>query len=199
MAVNSKKRRTALSKAAMGADKLEELRGDEYLGAGDETVETPDESLKHPWGKQLKLPSGMYCTRPNAAVVMPLHQVMTGGIEGSGEGKIVIPEKVQRTACWFMICYPGDVSDPQEVRGQDLILNSSDQGFSQDEEIVLGPGDMIAASDFDIWPVDVDKKRWRIVPGANVVLVVKRGSLQYQEMMGLYAPHTTEKDSDVDM
>lgn len=172
----------------MGQDKLEEYRErrDESLAAGDEP-RAPPPHPDHPWLEQITMRPGMYCPQQD--------RVGARSLTLTGIGKIKLPEKSAKSAGWFIIAFPGNPDDIDEAMTQDMVIKIEDQ--SGEREFILGPGDIVAASDFNCWPVDVTLSRWRLVAGADVIMVIKRGSKLYEEMIRNYRPFMNETDPDL--
>ncbi len=163
------------------------------LGPGDAPEEIAP--YDHPWLKHIQLPEGLITPQQDTVAARPLALVR--------KGRIILPETKKKSAGWFIIGFPGNQEDLDATLSQELVIKTADSAGNE-RELVLGPGDLVAASDFQCWPVDiVDTEgisvfdRWRRVVAADVVMHIKQGTELYKAFMEQYQAFRTEQDPDI--
>lgn len=167
---------------------------DGKLGKGDSKLSAYESD--HIWAKQITLPSGMFSPQKEKVLARALKLVTTGIIQ--------LPDKAHRAAGWFIIGFPGNVQDVDQRYSQEMVIEGSPQTdrSSSPLEILVQPGDIVAASDFQCWPVDLYdaagmQDRWRLIPAMDVIVVIKPNTPAYNEIIRKYAPFTNETDRDI--
>lgn len=168
----------------------------EQFGLGD--TKPPPLEFAHVWAKEITLPSGMFSPQKDKVAARALKLVTTGTIH--------LPDKAHRAAGWFIIGFPGDIQDVDQRYSQEMVIEGSPQvdgtPHSSPLEILIQPGDIVAASDFQCWPVDLfdaegKQDRWRLITAVDVIIVIKPNTQAYREIIRKYAPFTTETDRDI--
>ena len=160
----------------------------EFVGAGDSRKGKLPRAIGHPWLDEITLPDGLYCPVANRVATRPLRLRKAG--------RIHLPEMARKSAGWFVLGQPANLDDLDQAFSQELVIESKSQD-GQELTTVLGPGDIVAASDFQCWPADIVYDRWRMVSADDVVLVVKQGTKLYKSFLEQYLPFCSETDVDV--
>jgi len=163
-------------------------------GAGDVHPVLTAYEQDHPWAKQCTLPAGLFSPQKNKVVGRSLKLVTTG--------TVVLPQKAHRAAGWFIIGFPGSLEDQDQRCSQEMVIEGGKTADGESLEILVQPGDIIAASDFQCWPVDLydaggNQDRWRLVPADDVIVIIKPGTPAYADIIRKYEPFTTESDKDL--
>lgn len=148
---------------------------------------------QHPWIEDLVLPDGMFC--PTSG------KVMARSLRPDKAGAIFLPKVGSHKTGWFIVCYPGNLSDLDQNRCQEMIVEGGETPDGDRINTLIQPGDIISAMDFQCWPVDVLREtglteRWSVVPADQVVTVIKQGTEIYNRIIEGYAPFITESDKD---
>ena len=153
-----------------------------------------DYDLHHPWLPKLTIPEGMINARPETVTARPLAFVKAN--------EILLPDNSTRSAGWFMVGYPADVNDIEQRIAQEMTVTIANRDEDEPIEVLIGPGDIVAAMDVQCWPIDLvdetgDRDRWRMVQGEQVLQVIKRGSALYRRFLKQYIPFKNESDPDI--
>lgn len=158
--------------------------------------EMPVLTYDHPWVEDITLPGGMLVPQAGKVAVRALKQVKSKNI--------VLPKKSEKSAGWFIVAFPGDTKDLDQVYAQEMTIEGGETSAGETLKALVSPGDIISLTEYNAWPVDLAGKdgtheRWRVASAENVIMVIKRGTEIYDRFLEMYRAFTTESDHDMNV